>query len=133
MRNSSFLWAALLAGLIPGWAALSDEVTPFQQRARANPVSTVWVGFAVAPNGRVFQSSENLYENSARENAKAECEQNAGRTCRAIAVPQNWNVSVVVCNGGSFVAGTQAGSARPLAITKAENEGIYSCQETFTY
>jgi hypothetical protein len=133
MRKSSLLPATLCAALIFSGAASSHEVTSVQRRASAHPISTLWVGFAVAPNGRVFQSSENVYEDSARQYAKTECELKVGRTCRAIAVPQAWNVSVVVCARDAFVAGVPEGSATPLANTKADNAGAQDCAETYSY
>jgi hypothetical protein len=136
MRKFSAPLLALCASLIPAGASFASEVTPVQQLPRQEPVSanrTQWIGFAVSPNGRVFQSDADLSEGNARQIARTECEENTARTCRAIAVPYSWSVSVVVCSGDSFVAGVQEGSAKALAVSKADNEGVSRCRETFTY
>lgn len=124
---------ALCIGLPLAGSTFAEEVTPGQRYAKATPTPTVWIGFAAAPNGRVFQSDEVRFEGTAREQAKSECEETTGRTCNAIAVPQGWRVSVVKCNGGSFVGGSREGFARDVAKDKAREKGAFGCEETYNY
>ena len=133
MRKSSALAAALFIGLIPSGVTFAGEVTAKLSPTPTIPTSpTQWLGFAVSTNGRVFESDQDSSEGTARQKAKGECEETSGRTCKAIAVPQDWSVSVVVCNGRYFVGGSANATARDVAEGKASDNGLSGCKETFT-
>src|SRR4051812_23132146 len=93
--------AALLAVTSLGTAVLAKEVRTTGSKdvettgslPRGAPSGTQWVGLAASPNGRVFQSN-GFTESGARSAIKSQCEQTSGRTCRAIAVPDQWDVVV---------------------------------------
>ena len=88
-----------------------------------------WVGYAAAPSGRVFKVNDADEETTARSLARAECERTTGRTCNAIAVPSDWPVAVVTCEGrASFVGGSSLDNARDVANLKAERAGFYGRQ-----
>lgn len=92
--------------------------------ARGDP-GTSWVGLAVSPNGRVFQSESFNSEESARTSARRECEQTSGWTCRdTMSVPDFWAVSVLRCGNQNFLGGSTEGMAYSIALAKAAAEGI---------
>jgi len=113
-------------------SANAEELTP----PSAPPAfyQTIWIGFAAGYGGHAFRGAENPNEDVARAIAKNECEANVGRTCRAIAVPAGWSVSIVECNDyQAYVAGTipGVGSAYNLALQKAQYAGSFGCWPVF--
>lgn len=128
-----WLSSAAAVFLLVGLAEAKEITVPTDKTVADFDVpGTTWVGFAVSPNGRLFRTSPNPSESQARARARRECEDIVGRTCRAIAVPQSWNVSAVICSSGdAFVAGVGSGSATPLALERAFRGGGYGCTEIF--
>ena len=125
--------AVLFIGLIPGGVTFAEELTAKLSPTPTIPTSpTQWLGFAVSTNGRVFKSDQDSSEGTARQKARGECEETSGRTCNAIAVPEDWSVSVVVCRGRYFIGGSANASARDVAEDKADDVGLSGCKETFT-
>jgi hypothetical protein len=122
--------AAIFIGLIPSGVSFAGEVTAKLSPTPTIPTSpTQWLGFAVSTNGRVFESNQDSSEGTARQKAKGECEETSGRTCKAIAVPQDWSVSVVVCNGRYFVGGSANATARDVAEAKQVTIGSLAAKK----
>ena len=132
MHSGSILAAAvLLSVMVPGLVSAA-EVTS-QPPSKTIVSSTGWVGFAVSPNQRVFKSEALGSETAARNAAKTECDTTTLRTCKAIAVTQNADVSAVGCSfrgrSESFVA-----AQKGIALDKANQQGFAdsSCVEFYT-
>jgi len=92
------------------------------------PQPTTWVGVAVSTNGRVFFQSNGEPEKTTRYAVQSECENTAGRTCQAIAVPLGWEVVALSCQGhgriGGFVGGSGIGNASGVATDRAGQAGF---------
>jgi hypothetical protein len=77
-----FTGAVILAFMIP--SLVSAEEVPI--KSRPTPTTTIghtgayWLGYAVSPNQRMFKSVPLSSEDSARNNAKNECETTTFRT-----------------------------------------------------
>src|SRR6516162_1199628 len=132
MHSGSILAAAVLLSVtVPGLVSAA-EVTS-QPRSDRIVSSTGWVGFAVSPNQRVFKSEALTSETAARNAAKNECDTTTLRTCKAIAVTENADVSAVGCSfrgrSESFVA-----AQKGIALDKANQQGFAdsSCVEFYT-
>lgn len=98
--------------------------------------NTSWVALAVSPNGRVFQSDSYTSEDRARGEAKNECEQNSGWTCRdTMSVPDSWDVIVLRCGNRNFLGGSSQGKAHDIALDKAAAEGFTAnrCRQIANY
>ena len=130
--GSIFAAAVLLSVLVPGLVSAA-EVTA-QPPSNRIASSTGWVGFAVSPNQRVFKSEALTSEAAASNAAKDECETTTLRTCKAIAVTENADVSVVGCSfrgrSESFLA-----AQKGIALDKANQQGFAdsSCVEFYTF
>jgi hypothetical protein len=131
--------AVVLSFMIPSLVS-AEEVTPQTRSNRiVNTTSTMWLGFAVSPNRRVFKSESQQGEAGARNAAKNECETTTLRTCYVIAVPEMTDVSAIGCtyNGRSksFLGGSRQDVQKRIALDKANNEGFpnSSCVEFYTY
>jgi hypothetical protein len=132
MHSGSILAAAVLLSVtVPGLAPAAEVTSHPSSKAIAS--STGWVGFAVSPNQRVFKSEPLASETAARDAAKHECDTTTLRTCKAIAVTQNADVSAVGCSfrgrSESFVAGQKG-----IALDKANQQGFAdsTCVEFYT-
>ena len=132
MYSGSILAAVVLLSVtVPGLVSAA-EVTSQPQSNRIVS-STGWMGFAVSPNRRVFQSEALASETAARNAAKNECETTTLRTCKAIAVTEKADVSAVGCSyrgrSESFVD-----AQKGIALDKANEQGFAdsSCVEFYT-
>ena len=99
---------ALVAILLMGGDAWVAEVTP----APPPSMHSQWIGFAVSPNGRVFQSNQFDNEARARAVAAGECEHTSLHTCSSIAVVPEADVVAVKCGNKTFLGGLDAGQGR---------------------
>ena len=129
----SDLAAALL--VVCSSMAGASEVSSPAQWSRPQARGADWVGFAVSPRGHVFKTDSTYYgEVDAQSAAKSECENNRGYSCQVIAVPVAWNVSVVRCVNGSYVAGVHSGTAFDYAAYRAQQSGLSGpCTEIYSY
>jgi hypothetical protein len=98
------------------------------QRTEPTDRSTVWKGAAVSRDGRSFTLLRND-ELEARRDAKFVCEQASGSSCRAIAVPNWWDLSTAECAGrgklkDAFVGGSAMGEEESVALRKAVTAGF---------
>ena len=132
----------LLVGVAVSAMSLSASADEVTQASIARPASSVeWVGFAVAPNGRVFKSDPVQREGVARNSANDECAQATLRSCAAIAVFASTDVIAVSCSSGrktgGYIGGSNIdmGAARWLAFDKAKKAGFdeSDCSIVFTY
>jgi hypothetical protein len=131
--------AVVVAFMIPSLVS-AEEVTP-QSRSNRTVLTTssMWLGFAVSPNRRVFKSEANQGEMGARNAAKNECETTTLRTCNVIAVPEMADVSAIGCSysgrSNSFLGGSRQDYEKRIALDKANREGFpdSSCVEFYTY
>ncbi len=104
-----------------------------------NTDPTQWVGFAAAPDHRVFQSAAQRNETAARNEALQECQSKSQRTCSGIAVTSQADVIAIGCNDGNqvnaFVGGSTQGNAMEVALGKAKAAGFSanSCKQIFNY
>ena len=127
-------------------SAREVRVTPTASPSPQNKGPAVarggWVGFAVSPNRRAFQSESRVGDNAernARNEARNECEQATQRTCYAIAVTEMADVAGVGCTYGgksnAFLGGSTESNEQRIALDKANREGFpnYSCVEFFRY
>src|SRR5919204_72236 len=107
------------------------EVTPSTPAARPGQRGIVnrvgWIGFAVSPDRRAFQSDAQVGSNAetiARNEARNECELATGQKCRAISVVESADVSAVGCtykgHSGAFLGGSTSGKERQIALNKAK-------------
>lgn len=83
---------------------------------------TKWIGFSVtgAPTAQVIQRGPFETESAAWDAVKTACENKSGVTCGKesyIAVPQGWLVAAFVCNGDSFIGGSQPSVGNQIAVT----------------
>jgi hypothetical protein len=90
--------------------------------------STHWKGAAVSPKGRLFSLFRSK-EVKARDEINYVCEQAAGSSCQAIAVPDWWDIGVVECTGHgqrrvAFVGGSAKGKEVNVALGKAVAAGF---------
>jgi hypothetical protein len=139
--SGSFVAGALVGALMMPCLVSAGEVTPGGpvHGGSINSTSSMWLGFAVSPNRRVFKSDPNVAEIAARNAAKNECEATTIRTCNAIAVPEAADVAAVGCtyNGrsNSFVGGSAQDAQLRIALNKANDAGFpdSSCIEFYTY
>ncbi len=132
---------ALLCALIasPIWASEVGGPAPSRNVSRTS--SSDWIGFAVSPTGRAFQSDLYGSESGARSQARQECETATVRTCSAIAVQPQTDVIVVHCRNGRIQGGYLGGSnqgyggAEWIALDKARQAGFssYDCNEVYRY
>jgi hypothetical protein len=140
MHSSSILaGAVVLSFLIPSLVS-AEEVTPqYRSNRVVSNTSTNWVGFAVSPNKRAFKSQANSREGVARSTAKNECEAATQRTCYAIAVTEDADVSAIGCTyrgrSKSFLGGSTLAQQKTIALGKAKDEGFppSSCVEFYTF
>jgi hypothetical protein len=97
---------------------------------------TLWVGVAVSPTGRVFQSHGSS-ETRTRYEARSECENTAGYTCQAIAVPWHWDVVALLCQAGGrkggYVGGSGIGNPQAVAYDRAYRAGFNPGECTAIY
>lgn len=130
--------AALLATVTFGTAVSAKEMRRPRDPSTTGAIGTQWVGLAAARNGRVFQLDGST-EAGARSAARLECEQMSGRECRAIAVPMQWDVVVLQCNGrgrsDAFFGGSIEGNASWIAAEKARQNGFNEsqCRQIYSY
>ena len=111
------------------------EVTPGPAPPPVVP-ETWWIGFAVSPNGRVFQSNRFESEALARALAAGECEHTSLHTCSAIAVVPEADVVAVKCGNKTFIGGSTQGKAEDIARGKALDAGLSGhqlCSVVFRY
>jgi hypothetical protein len=99
---------------------------------------TKWIGVAAAPNGEVFEVSDQTGEYTARAAAKYGCEQATGRTCYAISVPMTRDVVAITCTrpGRSpmpLVGGSGQNAALDVALGKAVKAGVAPSRCTPVY
>ena len=142
-RRASFsrTFFGALAALTLGFSATLSEAAFASEVQSQRPPSHValsvnptwWVGFAVSPGGRVFHSAIGLREGDARQFAKTECEEETGRTCRAIAVPNDWNVTAVRCDGTPLLRECRRDPPHRWPKARPKTEGVYSCRKIFEY
>lgn len=127
---------ALLATIVALWASSAGAVELQNNQSSGN---TEWLGFAVSPQGRVFYSDPTYDEDEAREAAISYCAKQSLRSCRAIAVPIDADVTVIKCQNGSsfdsFIGGSKLGFETDIAYDKAAQEGWSrrQCRVVFTY
>jgi len=115
-------FAAILVMSTASFAA--EEVEPYYQRNNHTLAPDVhWVGVAASPNGRIFKSEDNATEAAAKTDALNTCEHDTARTCRVFAVPEDWDVVVLMCTSGKltdvFLGGSYSGSQDYIANNKA--------------
>jgi hypothetical protein len=100
---------------------------------------TDWVGVAVSTNGRVFFQPNGFSETRTRYEVRSDCENTAGYTCQAIAVPSHWDVVVLSCRGrgrmGGYVGGSGMGNAEAVAYDRAYRAGFDpgECTQVYRY
>ncbi len=121
-------------------SALAGEVTPGQgiNVRTSNSDQTNWVGFAVSPSHRVFQSERNRNEDLARNQALRECQELTQRSCSGIAVTHQAEVVAIGCidnnnQTNAFLGGSTQGSAMEVALQKARSAGFsrQNCHEIY--
>jgi hypothetical protein len=139
MNSRSLLAGAVAVAFMLPCLVSAEEVTPGGSRGSISSTSSMWLGFAVSPNRRVFKSGANVAEMAARNAAKSECEATTLRTCNVIAVPEAADVAAVGCtyNGrsNSFVGGSAQDAQLRVALNKANEAGYpdSSCVEIYNY
>lgn len=144
MYSGSILAGAVLLSVMVPSLVPAAEVTPQPQSNRGpsttgTTVGTMWLGFAVSPNQRVFMSEAQRAETAAHNAAKNECEKTTLRTCNVIAVPDTTDVSAVGCSYGgkskSFLGGSTQAAQKRIALDKANREGYpdSSCVEFYIH
>lgn len=144
MYSGSILAGAVVLSVMVPSVVHAAEVTPQTRSNRGatttgTTVGTMWLGFAVSPNQRVFMSEGQRAETAASNAAKNECESTTLRTCNVIAVPEAADVSAVGCSYGgrskSFLGGSTQAAQKRIALDKANREGYpdSSCAEFYIY
>jgi hypothetical protein len=150
MNRCSILAATAIALSVMLPSILSAaEVTPATPAATARSTQRPevvnrlgWIGFAVSPNRRAFQSESKVGDNAernVRNEARNECERATQRTCYAIAVTEMADVSGVGCTyrgkSNAFLGGSSESNEQRIALDKANREGFpaSSCVEFFRY
>jgi hypothetical protein len=137
MSSGSFAVGVAIVTLMIPCFAVAEEVPQSSNRS-INSTGSMWIGFAVSPNRRVFKSEANQAETSARDAAKKECEATTLRSCKVIAVPAVADVSAVSCTykgrSESFLGASTQDAQKRIALDKANSEGFpdSSCVEFFT-
>jgi len=111
----------------------------FAISAEAQPLT--WVGYAASTDGRAYRIvGGNEY--TAREDARAHCEQMTLRSCNAMSVHENSFVYIINCvyagNSQSFMGGSNInmGAAQWLANDKAQRANYVpatDCREIFRF
>ena len=129
--------AVALTFMIPSLVSAA-EVTPQSPPNRiVGTTGSLWLGFAVSPNRRVFKSEPQQGEIGARNIAKKECETTL-RTCSVIAVPEGTDVSAVGCTyrgrSNSFLGGSAVNTQTQIALGKAKEKGFpeSACVQFYT-